>query len=100
VLIQFHPGSYVPTFVARSAAQNPQLERLAAGNSGLLFGVFAANDGRLHTGESAARTQGIMQIVAPPFTHGQAELLSRPGTRLFIMRAATDDDLARLHRLR
>jgi hypothetical protein len=96
LLIQFRRGSYVPSFLARSAARTSEMERLAAGASGLLLGVFAASDSWSGAAGRAAIAQGTIHIMAPPFDGHYAHLLSRPDSRLFLLRAATDEDVASL----
>jgi hypothetical protein len=96
LLIQFRRGCYVPVFLARSAARTSEMEKLAAGSSGLLLGIFAASDGWSSAAGRAAVAQGTMHIMAPPFDGGYEQLLSRPESRLFLLRAATDEDLASL----
>jgi hypothetical protein len=95
LLIQFRRGTYVPAFLPRSAA-TAQMEMLAAGGPGLLLGVFAATDGWPTAAGRAAVAHGTMQIMAPPFDGQYAQLMSRPESRLFLLRAATDEDLATL----
>jgi hypothetical protein len=97
LLIQFRRGTYVPAFLPRSAAAAAaRMEMLAAGGSGLLLGVFAAADGWSASAGRAAVAHGTMQIMAPPFDGEYAELMVRPESRLFLLRAATDEDLATL----
>ena len=95
LLIQFRRGTYVPVFRARGAA-TAQMEQLAAGSTGLLLGVFAANEGWSAAAGRAAVAQGTMQIMAPPFDGECAQLMARPESRLFLLRAATDEDVASL----
>ncbi|HET8550383.1 MAG TPA: hypothetical protein VFL57_20370 [Bryobacteraceae bacterium] len=97
MFIQFRRGSYVPAFIPRPAVDAGQIGKLAAaGGSGLLLGVFAASDPRSAAAGTAAVAQGTMHIMSLPLDEQHTELLSRPESRLFVLRAATDDDLATL----
>jgi hypothetical protein len=96
LIIQFRRGSYVPNFLPRSAAGISQMKSMAAGAGGLLLGVMAASDGWPSTAGRSALAQGIIEIIGPPFEGCQTRLLSQPDSRVFLLRAATEDDLAAL----
>jgi hypothetical protein len=95
LIIQFRRGTYVPAFVPRTARIG-QMEQLAAGAGGLLVGVMSASEGWAAGAGRAALAQGTIEIIGPPFDGDQARLLAQPDSRVFLLRAATEDDLAAL----
>lgn len=96
LVIHFRRGTYVPTFHARENSELAFAERLASGAGGLLVGVLAGNHSwSTVTGHSAV-AQGTIQIIGPPFDGEYAGLISQPDSRVFLLRAATDEDLATL----
>jgi hypothetical protein len=96
VFIQFRRGTYVPVFLPHRRADLSYAQKLAAGAGGLMVGVLAGADGWSTVAGRSALAQATMQIMAPPFDGQCAHLISQPDSRVFLLRAATEEDVATL----